>query len=139
MTRLMLDNRNLPAAAETARQMLSAWEGCNETEIKIDAALAAAESGGANRRAAVASLGEGWIGEEALAIGLYSATVGGSFPEVFLDCCQSRRRQRLYRFNSRSALWYQQRPFGHAESMGPEAGCSEYPAGTSKRNVWLKR
>jgi ADP-ribosyl-[dinitrogen reductase] hydrolase len=80
MTRLMLDNRNLPAAAETARQMLSAWEGCNETEIKIDAALA--EGGGANRRAAVASLGEGWIGEEALAIGLYSPTVGGSFPEV---------------------------------------------------------
>jgi ADP-ribosylglycohydrolase len=27
-------------------------------------------------------LGAGWVGEEALAIGLYAALVGGSFPET---------------------------------------------------------
>ena len=39
-------------------------------------------SGATHHRAVVASLGEGWIGEEALAIGLYSAITGKSFPKV---------------------------------------------------------
>ena len=35
-----------------------------------------------NPRSNVSRLGEGWVGEEALSIGLYSALTGHSFPEV---------------------------------------------------------
>ncbi len=50
--------------------------------MKIDGALAAARRGASNHRTAIKSLGEGWVGEEALAIGLYSAMVARSFPEA---------------------------------------------------------
>jgi len=40
-------------------------------------------SGSGNHTHNVKRLGEGWVGEEALAIGIYAALAGGTFPEVF--------------------------------------------------------
>ncbi len=82
MVRLMLDGCALRAAAAKSKYLLVDWKGREESEAKIDAALFAADYAATNHRAAVASLGEGWTGEEALAIGLYSAAAGKSFPEV---------------------------------------------------------
>jgi ADP-ribosylglycohydrolase len=48
-----------------------------ETVDAVLAAVALAESGGPPTRATVESLGEGWVADEALAIGLYCALAGG--------------------------------------------------------------
>jgi ADP-ribosylglycohydrolase len=82
IVRLSLDEPNLAANAQAAREILSSWEGSGETIAKIEAALRAAAEDPKNHHRAIESLGAGWVGEEALAIGLYSALVGDSFSEV---------------------------------------------------------
>jgi ADP-ribosylglycohydrolase len=82
IVRLSLDDSDLAANAETARDIVSKWKGSGETVAKIDGALVAARAGNKRHRETIKSLGEGWVGEEELAIGLYSALVGRSFPEV---------------------------------------------------------
>jgi ADP-ribosyl-[dinitrogen reductase] hydrolase len=82
IVRLSLDDSNLAANAEAARDIVSKWKGSGETVARIDGALAAARTDNESHRKAVKSLGEGWVGEEALAIGLYSALVGRTFSEV---------------------------------------------------------
>jgi ADP-ribosylglycohydrolase len=81
--RVTLDGSGLSAAIPAAQRMLPAWKGSEETAAKVNAALSASRRTGANRRQAIAALGGAWTGEEALAIGIYSALVGKSFPEVF--------------------------------------------------------
>lgn len=83
MLRFMLDGIDLTTAATKTKRLLSTWNGKGETEARIDAALEAAARASRSHRSVVASLGAGWTGEEALAIGLYSALVGDSFSEVF--------------------------------------------------------
>jgi ADP-ribosylglycohydrolase len=82
IVRLSLGESDLAANAETARDIVSKWKGSGETIAKIDAALTAALAGSEDHNRVIESLGQGWVGEEALAIGLYSALVGRSFPEV---------------------------------------------------------
>jgi ADP-ribosylglycohydrolase/protein-tyrosine phosphatase len=82
IVRLSLDDSNLAANAETARNIVLKWKGSGETVARIDGALVAARTDNKSHREAVKSLGEGWVGEEALAIGLYSALVGRTFSEV---------------------------------------------------------
>ena len=82
IVRLTLDVPDLAANALVAATIVSSWKGNEETVAKVNAALAAARAGNRNHRRAIESLGKGWIGEEALAIALYSALVGNSFAEV---------------------------------------------------------
>ncbi|HTP28746.1 MAG TPA: ADP-ribosylglycohydrolase family protein, partial [Anaeromyxobacteraceae bacterium] len=64
------------AALETARRV----DGCEETCVAVESALGLAARGPATAES-VASLGEGWIAEEALAIGLYCSLAARSFAE----------------------------------------------------------
>jgi ADP-ribosylglycohydrolase len=57
-----------------------AWPRSDPTVAAIAAAAEAAGSGMPSR-AKVAALGEGWVGEEALAVGLYCAMTARSFAE----------------------------------------------------------
>ena len=78
----MLDGAELPEAAGAASSMADAWPDCAETVRAIQDALDAAVSHPTDHPFTIQQLGEGWVGEEALAIGLYAALVGRSFPEV---------------------------------------------------------
>jgi ADP-ribosyl-[dinitrogen reductase] hydrolase len=83
IVRQALDGIELAQAAQQSRAIISGRKGAEETVSMIDAALSAASSDASNRRQVVGSLGEGgWCGEDALAIGLYTALVGQSFPQV---------------------------------------------------------
>jgi ADP-ribosylglycohydrolase len=60
--------------------LVRAWPRSDATAAAIAAAVDAAGSG-VPSRAKVAALGEGWVGEEALAVGLYCAMTARSFAE----------------------------------------------------------
>jgi ADP-ribosylglycohydrolase len=60
--------------------LLGGWPESRATSVAIASAMQAAAAGPSSR-ARVKQLGEGWVGEEALAIGLYSAVTAGSFAE----------------------------------------------------------
>jgi ADP-ribosylglycohydrolase len=73
----VVDGVPLADAVGRARDELRARPSCDETVDAVDAAVALAASGEPPTRARVESLGEGWVAEEALAIGLYCALAGG--------------------------------------------------------------
>jgi len=75
MTAELFAGRSLAVAVETARTELQAAPGGDETLRALDAAVALAASGTVPTPEAVESLGEGWVAEEALAIGVYCALV----------------------------------------------------------------
>jgi ADP-ribosylglycohydrolase len=66
--------RPLPDAVERAKAVLATWDEHEETLDAIDAAVALASSGNVDAEA-LETLGGGWVGEEALAIGLCCALV----------------------------------------------------------------
>jgi ADP-ribosylglycohydrolase/protein-tyrosine phosphatase len=68
------------ASVEKVLELTRAWPKSEGTAAAIEAAGSAA-AGGAASREKVRALGEGWVGEEALAIGLYSALTAGNFAE----------------------------------------------------------
>lgn len=80
--RCLLDGRKLVDAVTCATGLLSGHDRRGETERAVSGALELAASGMAPE-AAVKRLGQGWVAEEALAIGLYAALRGRNFPEVF--------------------------------------------------------
>ncbi len=81
--RLTRDGIELAEAAQQARGIISNRKGAGDTVAGIDAALAAARGGHQDHRKTIDSLGDGgWFGDDALAIGLYSAIAGQSFPQV---------------------------------------------------------
>jgi ADP-ribosyl-[dinitrogen reductase] hydrolase len=82
IVRMLLDGTDLPEAAEQTLRILSARPDHQETTDAIAAALKVLQAGSSNHTDNIRNLGEGWIGEEALAIGLYSALAGNSFSEV---------------------------------------------------------
>lgn len=61
-------------------ELTRAWPASAATVAAIEAAMRAAHDGVASRECA-SGLGEGWVGEEALAVGLYAAMVAKSFAE----------------------------------------------------------
>jgi ADP-ribosylglycohydrolase len=73
----VVDGVPLADAVGAAMDALRARPSCDETVAAVDAAVERAASGGPPTRPAVESLGEGWVAEEALAIGLYCALAGG--------------------------------------------------------------
>jgi ADP-ribosylglycohydrolase len=71
--RLCLDGADLASAARAAISMLGETTSAEETARALALALELAGKDGAEHTVAIAALGEGWVGEEALAIGLYAA------------------------------------------------------------------
>lgn len=71
--------QSLPAAAGAAFEALALWEGHEETTAALRSALALAEKEPVPTPEVVATLGEGWVAEEALAISVYCALTGGTF------------------------------------------------------------
>jgi ADP-ribosylglycohydrolase len=69
----------LQAAAGAALESVTAWEGHGETVAALRSAVALAEKQPVATPGALATLGEGWVAEEALAIALYCALTGGTF------------------------------------------------------------
>jgi ADP-ribosylglycohydrolase len=73
-----LDDPTLDRLVATARRLLVERPNHAETLRALDHAERAAASG-TDRHAAVASLGGGWVAEEALAIAVYAALVAADF------------------------------------------------------------
>jgi ADP-ribosyl-[dinitrogen reductase] hydrolase len=69
-------------AAEAVLDLLESEAGAGETRQAVRQALQLAQDCPEGRPEDVRLLGEGWVGEEALAIGLYSVLCGRTFPDV---------------------------------------------------------
>jgi ADP-ribosylglycohydrolase len=79
----LVDGANLAQAVYAARQCLRTRPGHEETLAAIEGAERLARSD-TRHDLAIARLGEGWVAEEALAIGLYCALVADTFGEGVL-------------------------------------------------------
>jgi ADP-ribosylglycohydrolase len=71
----LLHGAEVLAAVATARAVLATWPGHEETDRVLAAAIDLAALGRPSPEAIADRLGGGWIGEEALAIGLCAALV----------------------------------------------------------------
>jgi len=78
IVRAVLGGEALAEAAQRAARFAAAHPGHEETVAAIAAALAAADSSTPATPETVATLGEGWVAQQALAIGLYAALKGES-------------------------------------------------------------
>jgi ADP-ribosyl-[dinitrogen reductase] hydrolase len=79
MVRFLAEGAALSRAAEQSLAILRSYDRNEETEAAIKKAIALARQSSGNWAAAVETLGGGWVGEEALAIGLYAALSAGNF------------------------------------------------------------
>lgn len=82
ITRAILGGASVVAAARRALDLLRVEPGHGETVAAIEAALALAERASEPTPAVVATLGEGWVADEALAIGLYAAIRGATLVDA---------------------------------------------------------
>jgi ADP-ribosyl-[dinitrogen reductase] hydrolase len=82
LVRSLAEGAGLRSAAEQTLAILRSYDRHDETEDSIKKALALAGQPCGDQAAAVETLGGGWVGEEALAIGLYAALSAGSFVEA---------------------------------------------------------
>jgi ADP-ribosyl-[dinitrogen reductase] hydrolase len=82
IVRSLVEGNDLRSAIDQSLAILLSYEGHKETEEAVKAAVALAGQASGDRAAAVETLGGGWVGEEALAIGLYAALCAGSFVEA---------------------------------------------------------
>lgn len=84
IVRGLADGQDLTAAASGALKVLEGWKDAEATRQALHAALRAVDGvrGREIRPEDVARLGEGWVGEEALAIGVYAAATGGTYARV---------------------------------------------------------
>jgi ADP-ribosyl-[dinitrogen reductase] hydrolase len=80
--RLLVDDEGLEEAARSAAVHLQGKPGSGETLSALEKALRLAQGGPCITGRSVESLGGGWVGEEALAIGLYAALAGRGFPDA---------------------------------------------------------
>lgn len=80
LLRLLLEGRPLGEAAQATRGLLLAWPGHEETLARLDTALEATRHPHLGHLPP--ALGQGWVGEEALAIGLYAAARSLDFAAV---------------------------------------------------------
>jgi ADP-ribosylglycohydrolase len=74
----------LRSAVGAAIEVVSSWSGHEETTAALGRALDLADREPVPTPEAVATLGEGWVGEEALAIAVYCALAGKSFSAAVL-------------------------------------------------------
>jgi ADP-ribosyl-[dinitrogen reductase] hydrolase len=82
MIAMVIDGIDLRDAAIGSLNMLIDCAESAETIDAVNAALKASLSGRGDHTIVVKELGQGWVGEEALAVGLYASLVGSSFAEV---------------------------------------------------------
>lgn len=82
ITRAILGGAPVVAAAQVALVLLRRAPDHAETVAAIEAALALAANAAAPTPAAVATLGEGWVADEALAIGLFAAIRGATLVDA---------------------------------------------------------
>ena len=75
-----LDGLSWEASVAKVLTLVRAWPASEGTVTAIENAVKAAADGVASRER-VSALGEGWVGEEALAVGLYCAMVSPTFAE----------------------------------------------------------
>jgi ADP-ribosylglycohydrolase len=73
------EGAQLDRAIEIADMAMASWQGADEIQAAVEAALALADRGDEPTPKAVESLGAGWVAEEALAISLYCALVAHDF------------------------------------------------------------
>jgi len=78
------DGQPLRPAVDEAVAGVSEWEGHEETVAALRQAVDLADREPVPTPEAVASLGEGWVAEEALAIAVYCALAGESFEAALL-------------------------------------------------------
>ena len=79
----LLDGEDLEGAARRSVTLQSNKPDSGETASALGAALTAHQSKSSGHFENVRQLDEGWVGEAALAVGLYAALAGGSsFGEV---------------------------------------------------------
>jgi ADP-ribosyl-[dinitrogen reductase] hydrolase len=82
MIRLLVDGQDLAGAAREAALALDSRPGARETQSFIETALSLARDAPDASPGTVERLGEGWVGEEALAIGLFAALRGRGFRDA---------------------------------------------------------
>jgi ADP-ribosyl-[dinitrogen reductase] hydrolase len=82
IVRMLIDGMDLLAAADEAVALLSNDPEADETISALRAATGMWRERPTDHASAVERLGEGWVGEEALAVGVYAALAGQSFREV---------------------------------------------------------
>ncbi|MCU0693742.1 MAG: ADP-ribosylglycohydrolase family protein [Polyangiaceae bacterium] len=80
LTRDALNAMPWDASIAKVLGLVRSWPESGGTAAAIEAAVQAASDGVASRER-VSTLGEGWVGEEALAIGLYAAIVARTFAQ----------------------------------------------------------
>jgi ADP-ribosylglycohydrolase len=84
MIRFLLDGESLDTAAERVLMLLREQAGHEDTSVLLRRALALAENAGIAHVEAIRPLGQGWTGDEALAIGVYAALAAGSAEQAVI-------------------------------------------------------
>ncbi|MFD9705025.1 ADP-ribosylglycohydrolase family protein [Lentzea sp. NPDC059081] len=79
IVRALFDGADLPSAVAVSRAELVRWDGHEEQTTLLDKVMGL---GPLTPEEIESSLGGGWVGEEALAIGLHAALVGADFPSA---------------------------------------------------------
>ncbi|MFI0468782.1 ADP-ribosylglycohydrolase family protein [Saccharopolyspora sp. 5N102] len=74
----------LPESVRMARDLLLRWRGHEEQLKFLDAAVELAKKGAVSPEEIKDTLGQGWVGEEALAIGLYAALATDNLRDALL-------------------------------------------------------
>jgi ADP-ribosylglycohydrolase len=69
--RLLMEGSELTTATRKASEILSTWRGHHETSETVAMAVELARQNPRDHVAAIRKIGEGWVGEAALAIALY--------------------------------------------------------------------
>jgi ADP-ribosyl-[dinitrogen reductase] hydrolase len=82
--RFLTDATDIDNAIESSLAILATYPGHYETTAAVRSALAAVRSNSGDHPASVQALGGGWVGEEALAIAIYSALSA----ETFMDAAR---------------------------------------------------
>ena len=82
IVRGLVDGLALDAAAADALTIARQWRGGDETITAVELALRLAQTHKGDHHDAIVQLGEGWVGEEALAIGLYAALAASDFRDA---------------------------------------------------------
>ena len=82
IVRNSIDGLEPDRCAARAVELARRWDGADESIAALERACELAGQGSAQRTDDVVQLGEGWVGEEALAIGMYSALVASDFGDA---------------------------------------------------------
>lgn len=82
IVRELLEGSVLDHAVACALEIAESWDDSDETIIAVQKARRYASEGHADRTETLTKLGEGWIAEEAIAIGLYATFVGRDYRDT---------------------------------------------------------